>query len=117
MTVHEHMRMSETFMRQAHEEFAQGDRVQASEKAWGAAAHAVKAVAEHRGAKHNGHADLFDVVHALDPERMRGLHVLFVTASSLHSNFYECCLSDREIKVRIEETEEFIGMLKPLVAR
>ena len=40
--VEEHLRISRQFLCQAQEEFAQGDKLQASEKAWGAAAHAVK---------------------------------------------------------------------------
>ncbi len=54
--------LSRRFVRQAQEEFDKGDRLQASEKAWGAAAHAVKAVAASRGWNHNSHRLLFDVV-------------------------------------------------------
>ena len=45
--------LSRRLVRQAQEEFDTGDRLQASEKAWGAAAHAVKAIAESRGWNHN----------------------------------------------------------------
>ena len=54
--------LSRRFVRQAQEEFDKGDRLQASEKAWGAAAHAVKAVAASRGWNHNSHRLLFDIV-------------------------------------------------------
>ena len=40
--------ISRNFLRQAREELATGDLLQASEKSWGAAAHAVKAAAEKR---------------------------------------------------------------------
>ena len=53
---------SRRFVRQAQEEFDKGDQLQASEKAWGAAAHAVKAVAASRGWNHNSHRLLFDIV-------------------------------------------------------
>ena len=53
--------LSRRLVRQAQEEFDTGDRLQASEKAWDAAAHAVKAIAESRGWNHNSHRLLFDV--------------------------------------------------------
>ena len=49
----------------ARYELAQGDLRQASEKGWGAAAQMVKAVAERRGWRHDGHAALFAVVNQL----------------------------------------------------
>ena len=43
-------------LEKARDELAQGDLRQASEKGWGAAAQMVKAVAERRGWRHDGHA-------------------------------------------------------------
>ena len=60
--VNDHLEISRQFMRQAEGELRQGDSLQASEKAWGAAAGALKAVAEQRGWSHGRHRGLFPVV-------------------------------------------------------
>ena len=49
-------------LEQARAELDLGDTRQASEKGWGAAAQAVKAVAQGRGWEHNTHGDLFRAV-------------------------------------------------------
>ena len=75
---------------QGFEELAAGDSRQASEKGWGAAAQMIKAIASHRGWKHNSHAALYRVIGRLVNETgddsIRGL---FSTANALHQNFYE----------------------------
>ena len=48
-TVEFHMETSQGFILQAETELRAGNRAQASEKGWDAAAHAVKSVAERRG--------------------------------------------------------------------
>ena len=114
--VAEHLRISRQFLRQAEREFAQGDRLQASEKAWGAAAHAVKAVAQHRGWRHDGHRYLFEAIDKIygetgDPEFL----YLFRSANSLHMNFYENWQTDNVVQDGIERVEVLLGKLEPLV--
>ena len=53
--------MSQRYMDQAEEEFEKGDLGQASNKAWGAAALALKSIAEQRGWNHNRHGLLYDI--------------------------------------------------------
>ena len=113
--VEAHVRISRQFMRQADEEFAKGDRLQASEKAWGAAAHAVKAVAQQRGWRHDGHRYLFDAIDSIyretgDPE----LRDLFGRANSLHMNFYEDWQSDEYVQDGIERVKVLLKKLEPL---
>ena len=115
--VEEHVRISHQFMRQAEEEFAKGDKLQASEKAWGAAAHAVKAVAQQRGWQHNGHRYLFEAIdkiycETVDPEFLD----LFRSANSLHMNFYENWQTDNFVQDGIERVKVLLGKLEPLVA-
>ena len=115
--VEEHVRISRQFMRQAEEEFAKGDKLQASEKAWGAAAHAVKAVAQQRGWQHNGHRYLFEAIdkiycETVDPEFLD----LFRSANSLHMNFYENWQTDNFVQDGIERVKVLLGKLEPLVA-
>ncbi|MDE2815189.1 MAG: PaREP1 family protein [Chloroflexota bacterium] len=110
-----HVRISRQFMRQADEEFAKGDRLQASEKAWGAAAHAVKAVAQQRGWRHDGHRYLFDAIDSIYREtgdtELRGL---FGTANALHMNFYEDWQSAEYVQDGIERVKLLLEKLEPL---
>jgi len=115
--VEEHLHISRQFLRQAEREFAQGDRLQASEKAWGAAAHAVKAVAQLRGWQHDGHRYLYEAIDKIfyetgDPEFL----VLFKSANSLHMNFYENWQTDNSVRDGIERVEVLLAKLEPLVA-
>ena len=115
--VEEHVRISRQFMRQAEEEFAKGDKLQASEKAWGAAAHAVKAVAQQRGWRHDGHRYLFEAIDSIyretgDPE-LRGL---FGTANSLHMNFYENWQSDDYVQDGMDRVKVLLEKLEALAA-
>ena len=54
-----HIATSRCLLEQAEREYRAGDVLQASEKGWGAAAHAVKAIAEGRGWEHDRHGHLF----------------------------------------------------------
>ncbi len=115
--VEEHLRISRQFLRQAQEEFAQGDRLQASEKAWGAAAHAVKAVAQQRGWQHDGHRYLFQAIDNIYRETGDSeILVLFRSANSLHMNLYENWQTDNSVQDGIERVEALLGKLEPLAA-
>ncbi len=57
-----HRNLAERFLREAEELLARGDYVQASEKAWGAAAQIVKAVAAKKGKELKSHGDLWRFV-------------------------------------------------------
>ncbi len=115
--VAEHRRISRQFLRQAQDEIDRGDRLQASEKAWGAAAHAVKAVAQRRGWRHNGHRLLFDAITRIYRETGDSafLH-LFRSANSLHTNFYENWQSDELVQDGIDEVATLVEKLEPLSA-
>ena len=111
-TVEFHMETSRRFILQSDAELRAGDGMQASEKAWGAAAHAVKAVAESRGWWHRTHADLFRAVDNIvrlsgDPE----IRLLFNNANALHKNFYEGWLSDERIARNIERVKRLLTKL------
>ena len=106
---------SRRFVRQAQEEFDKGDRLQASEKAWGAAAHAVKAVAASRGWNHNSHRLLFDVVTQLSRDTGNSLlSACFREASSLHQNFYENWQPDGSVQEGIDKVKQFVNLLEEI---
>ena len=99
-------------LEQARRELAAGDIRQASEKGWGAAAQAVKDVAERRGWKHKTHAALFNTIERL-AEETDGDHLLslFHVANNLHSNFYENELRYEMVRVALDRVAEFVEML------
>ena len=91
---------------------AGGDLLQASEKGWGAAAQAVKAIAETRGWDHRGHRQLHQAVDRLVAETGQAeLRTLFASANILHSNFYDGFLSEEAVGGYLGEVERFIERL------
>ena len=82
--------ISQHLLEQARRELDNGDILQASEKAWGAAAHAIKAVAQQRGWNHHAHNYLHDTAVYIGLERNRqDLRQLFQYLEAFHSNYYE----------------------------
>ena len=104
------------YLNQAFEELDQGDLLQASEKGWGAAAQAVKAVAEQRGWEHKSHADLFVIVRRLVAESQDGdLHSDFHAARALHINFYEGDETAEGIRHGLGQIQRFVATLDQLL--
>ena len=113
-TVETHTETSQILFRQAEQELLNGDHLQASEKGWGATAHALKSIAERRGWRHNNHARLIRVAHALATESGdRDIRRLFDVAQALHSNFYECWMDEEDVAVRLEDVKELLALLGP----
>ena len=73
----------------ADDEFAAGDMLQGSEKMWGAASHAVMAVAQQRGWPFGSHGALRTAVRRLSDESGdQALLGGFSASERLHANFY-----------------------------
>lgn len=99
-------------LEQARTELAAGDARQASEKGWGAAAQAVKSVADARGWQHRNHAALFRAVSRLATETEDDdIHRWFHTASSLHINFYENWLDGNAVGVGLDDIDKLVHRL------
>ena len=115
-TWREHLAISHRFRDQGLAEVESGDLLQGSEKLWGAAAHAVKAAAEQRGWKHNGHFYLHKVINELasvtGDER---LNVWFDLANRLHVNFYEHSLDSDEIDERAQAVIDLVDVINAIV--
>lgn len=110
--------LSRRFVQQAQEELESGDRLQASEKAWGAAAHAVKAVAASRGWNHNSHRLLFDVIDQVSRDSEAPvLRSLFQVANSLHQNFYENWQPDGLVQDGIDKVRQLVEQLDEIRKR
>ena len=111
-TVEFHMETSRRFITQAEAELRAGDEMQACEKAWGAVAHAMKAVAERHRWRHETHADLFRVVDNIvrltgDPE----IRLFFNNANALHKNFYEGRMGYEHIARSMERVKRLLTKL------
>ena len=84
--------ISRVFIAHAREELAQGSRLQAGEKAWGAVVQPFKVIAEQRGWPHNSHQDIRDVAgqivleYGLDNDQSYALWEAYFIG---HQNFYE----------------------------
>ena len=103
-------------LKQAERELSKGDLRQASEKTWGAAALAVKALAyEREGRRLTSHRELWRYVSDLASETNdRELRLLWRTAVSMHVNFYENWATRDDIEDSITNIEKFIKKLKNL---
>ncbi len=105
---------SQELMREAEEELSKGDLRQASEKIWGSAALAVKAVAQMLdGARLASHGELWAYVDELSarlnrPELMR----LWQMANSMHVNFYGGWATRRHVEEALRGLREFLSILE-----
>ena len=105
-----HALHSERLIFHAELEIVQGDRLQASEKAWGAVAHRVKDIAERRGWQYETHGQIYGIVRRLAAElREPRLNDLLRVAAGLHKNFY------MDVKP-VSEIERELGMVKEMLA-
>lgn len=95
MQAPEHARIALAWQTVSDQEFTEGRRMQASEKLWGAAAHAVLAVAIERGWRHGGHRDFVVTVRRLAEESGdETLSEYFEGARRFHANFYQNFMDD-----------------------
>ena len=112
----DHRQVSLTLMRQARAEFDAGDLVQASEKAWGATARALKAIAERRGWRHNRHYDYVQIIGRLEEETgWEELGLRFDEARALHSNFYEGWMDEAEVRKNMAAVTQLVAELHLLI--
>ena len=117
VTAERHRKISAQFMRHAEEEFAKGDLLQASEKAWGAGSHYINAIARDRGWGLGSHVRLVNNAERLikkDPGQARRRGTLLRSVQSLHANFYNEFLSEETVRGGIEDAKELISALEEL---
>ena len=107
--------LSHQFIRRADEYLRAGDRVQVSEKGWGAVAEAVKSIAEQRGWNHWGHHLLNDATFQLSEEWNRpDVQSMYDAVEKLHINFYEDQMELDEIESRIGTAKSLLEELSAL---
>ena len=109
-----HREISDQFLDQAVEEYRRGDLLQASEKAWGAVSHYVSAMSVERGWPAKTHRQTVDNARCIlgehpTPEPYLNL---FKSVRSLHANFYQEILVDREVQEGIEDVRRLVDVFK-----
>ena len=110
--IEDHDVHSQRMLAHAREQLAAGDRVQAAEKIWGAAAHRLKEIAEARGWPNAGHADVWAIVgHITALSGEPRIDELFAVANDTHQNFYE----DRYSLTQLMRCREQISALLELL--
>ena len=102
--------MSEYLIRKAQEELdVSDDLMQASEKAWGSVAHAIKSICAKRGWNHHYHLLFRDAIGVLRREYdNHRLVPLFASAESMHANFYEHWLVPLDVQDHIDDCRELL---------
>jgi len=113
-----HLKLSEKYMKDAEDFLLKKDYVQASEKAWGAAAQMVKALAAKKGKELRGHASLWEYMDEL-AEKLGDveLRYLWRTANTLHQNFYENWMPAREVELAVNDVRTFVMKLKAILSQ
>ena len=112
-----HIEIASEFLARARSYLADDDLLQASEKGWGAAAQAVKAVAESRGWEHSGHRQLQRTIRRLvDETGLSDIRDGFNEANTLHANIYDGFLETQDISENLERVEFLVGQLRPLAS-
>ena len=107
--------ISRYLIEEAQHQLDRGDLIQASEKAWGATAHAIKSLAQTRGWNHTRHDLLADVVEQISEEWDRtDLETLFRSANYLHNNFYEHAMTPTQVRGAINDATALIEELHAL---
>ena len=107
--------ISRIFIAHAREELANGSRLQAGEKAWGAVVQPFKVIAEQRGWPHKSHQDVYDVASQItleydfDGDQVRALSDAYRVG---HQNFYENYHHAEELADMIDRVE---GLMPHLI--
>ena len=115
MLTGEHSQTAQDFLAASDSEFAAGDILQGSEKLWGAAAHAIMAIAQQRGWRFGDHRALRAAANRLADElREPILASNFSVAEKFHANFYHDFMQDFEIDGDREKVREFVNSILSL---
>ena len=120
MLVRDHTQTAQEFLATSDREFAAGDTLQASEKLWGAAAHAIMAVAQQRGLEHGTHRALVNaartIADAVDSELIRVEMRLGISAARhFHSNFYNRTMEPEDLEYDRPLVHRYVALMLALL--
>lgn len=107
--------ISRHLLAQAQEELDRGDILQASDKVWGATAHAIKAICQRMGWNHHAHNHLSAAVNYLSAELSRDdLLNAFGSLEAMHTNYYEHQKEAYQVRVQVDNAAFFTRELANL---
>ena len=116
MIVEEHRDTARKFLQDADREFDAGENLQASEKMWGAASHAIMAVAQDRGWSFGRHRVLLEAARRLvDEQDDDALRAGIAAAQLFHSNFYHDHMEEEELEPNAEIIRRYVEKMLALV--
>jgi HEPN domain-containing protein len=108
-----HLKLLEKYMNEAEDFLKKGDYVQASERAWEAAAQAVKALAAKDGREIRSHRELNEEVSRISRETGDDeIRALWQSATALHQNFYKNWLPPDMVEGNIRDVKKLVEKLK-----
>ncbi len=111
-----HAERSWHFLELVDDEVERGELEEASDKLWGAAAHAIKAAAERRGWPHGAHRDLEDaVMRLIDDESAPAILLTYYSSANwFHARFYGGPPNENVIRHGKGHLTDFICLLESL---
>ncbi len=105
----EYIEASKSLLEQAREELARGNVRQAAEKAWGAAALAVKAYAAWRdGRRLASHGELWEYMRRVARELGDWVRDAWMYANGMHTCFYEGWCAEDDVKEALKRVERLV---------
>lgn len=111
--IESHLVHSRRLLAHAEEWLNKGDRLQTSEKAWGAVAHYFKVIADSRGWEYETHTDAFQVAHNIAIEQDNPLiRQYFSIAHGMHINFYRDIKPLDFLRAELEDVKELMDILE-----
>ena len=117
MLTQDHALTAQDFLVASDREFAAGDVLQSSEKLWGAAAHAIMAVAKQRGLEHGTHRAMINsawqIADEMDDNELR-LGIL--AAQHFHSNYCNGTMEDEDITRGRPLVHRFVALMLALTS-
>ena len=115
-TAEEHVRIALEFLEHSGREFQAGDALQGSEKLWGAASHAITAIAMKRNWRHGKYNARVAAVDRLAEENDEPLLATsFSVAQKFHANCYRDFMEDEEIARDRPMVDSFVRRIVDLV--
>ena len=107
--------ISRHLVRQAQDELDKGDILQASDKVWGATAHAIKALCQRMGWNHHAHNHISAAANYVASGLNRDdLRTSFVYIEALHGNYYEHQRGAAEVRTGLDRAASFIDALSTM---
>ena len=107
--------ISRHLLQQAQAELDKGDILQASDKVWGATAHAVKSVCQRMGWNHHAHNHISAAVNYIAAELNRDdLLSAFGYLEAMHTNYYEHQKEAYQVRVQVDNAGYFVRELASL---